>query len=434
MHARYKDQVQFLAVYVREAHPTDGWRLVSNDKVGISIKQPASFGERNQVAEKCCAALKMQMPLMVDTLDDYVGHLYSGMPDRLYVIDTAGRVVYQGGRGPFGFKPGELEQSLVMLLLDEKNHAPKQAGRFPIRQLADAWKVLPTALKGQGQPLPGWACMLAPSLPRTTAAMLELEYLHRVKSPLGQVLGAKMRWVAARANGCGYTRIQAEQDLLRAGLSQEQLTLFTQAGAGGAPREQVALTFARKLTVAADSVTDQEVEELIRQYGEKQVVAMVLLLAHASFQDRLLLSLGTDPDVDPPLPPVEFQFDPGAARANLKTLLRELPAQPAHDGDAGLSREWGIEEFGQLQAKMELQRDRKPRIRIPAWEEVRPSLPKGVQQPVRIKWSLVCMGYQPELTRGWFACMASFGQEARQDRVFEESLFWVVTRTLHCFY
>ena len=54
--------------------------------------------------------------------------------------------------------------------------------------------------------------------------------------------------------------------------------------------------------------------------------------------------------------------------------------------------------------------------------------------PIRIKWSLVCVGYQPRLALAWSACMRSFGEEAKQDRVFEESLFWVVTRTIHCFY
>ena len=60
----------------------------------------------------------MTMPLVVDEMNDVVGHSYSGMPDRLYVIDTNGKVAYKGGRGPFGFKPGEMEQSLLMLLLD----------------------------------------------------------------------------------------------------------------------------------------------------------------------------------------------------------------------------------------------------------------------------------------------------------------------------
>src|SRR5437762_693533 len=74
--------------------------------------------ERLKVAESCCTRLEMTMPLLVDTLDDRVGHAYSGMPDRLYVIDTRGRVVYKAGRGPFGFKAGEMEQSLLMLQLD----------------------------------------------------------------------------------------------------------------------------------------------------------------------------------------------------------------------------------------------------------------------------------------------------------------------------
>src|SRR5262249_29181233 len=106
----------------REAHPTDGWRMESNDRAGISFKQPTSTDERTSVAQQCCTTLEIDMPLIVDSIDDRVGHLYSGMPDRLYVIDPDGRVAYQGGRGPFGFMPGEMEQSLVMLLLD---HAKK---------------------------------------------------------------------------------------------------------------------------------------------------------------------------------------------------------------------------------------------------------------------------------------------------------------------
>jgi hypothetical protein len=115
---RYADNVEFIAIYVREAHPTDGWRMPSNDRVGVTFLQPKSFVDRVDVAEKCCQSLAMSMPLLVDDVNDRVGHAYSGMPDRLYVIDRSGRVAYKGGRGPFGFKPGEMEQSLVMMLLE----------------------------------------------------------------------------------------------------------------------------------------------------------------------------------------------------------------------------------------------------------------------------------------------------------------------------
>jgi hypothetical protein len=105
-------------VYVREAHPSDGWVLAGNDKIGISVAQPKSFAERTEVATTCCASLKMTIPMVVDEIDDRVGIAYSGMPDRLYVIDPKGRVAFKGGRGPFGFKPGEMEQALVMSLLE----------------------------------------------------------------------------------------------------------------------------------------------------------------------------------------------------------------------------------------------------------------------------------------------------------------------------
>ncbi len=51
------------------------------------------------------------MPVLVDEISDPVGNAYSAMPARLYVIDTAGKVAYKSGRGPFGFKPGEMEQA-----------------------------------------------------------------------------------------------------------------------------------------------------------------------------------------------------------------------------------------------------------------------------------------------------------------------------------
>jgi hypothetical protein len=118
MKRRLGDRAEFLAVYVREAHPSDGWRMESNDRVGVCFAQPRTFEERVDIAEKCCTTLKITMPLLVDGIDDRVGNAYSGMPDRLYVIGKDGRVVYKGGRGPFGFSAGEMEQALVMHLVD----------------------------------------------------------------------------------------------------------------------------------------------------------------------------------------------------------------------------------------------------------------------------------------------------------------------------
>src|SRR5262249_11988001 len=120
MKTRYGDRVMFVSVYLRETHPVDGWRLPENDKVGLFIKQPRTKAERDGVAQQCCATLRMTMPLVVDEIDDRVGHAYSGMTDRLYIIDRHGKVVFKSGRGPIGFKPLEMEQSLMMLLMDQE--------------------------------------------------------------------------------------------------------------------------------------------------------------------------------------------------------------------------------------------------------------------------------------------------------------------------
>lgn len=114
-----KDRADFYAVYIKEAHPTDGWRMGSNDRVGIELQQPKSFQQRVDAAAQCCGALHMTIPLVVDGIDNRVGEAYSGFPDRLYLIDRDGKVAFKSGRGPFGFIPREMEQSLLLLLLDE---------------------------------------------------------------------------------------------------------------------------------------------------------------------------------------------------------------------------------------------------------------------------------------------------------------------------
>lgn len=120
MHRRYGDRAAFLAVYVREAHPGDGaWPGGFKNQAGAAIHQPTQLDQRCEVANECSKTLQISMPLLVDDVDDRVGRAYSAMPDRLYVIDREGKVAYKSGRGPFGFKPGEMEQSLVMLLVED---------------------------------------------------------------------------------------------------------------------------------------------------------------------------------------------------------------------------------------------------------------------------------------------------------------------------
>jgi hypothetical protein len=125
LYQQRKGEVEFVTVYVREAHPIDDRPATpTNETAGILIKQPQTFEERCNVAKQCVATLRLQTPLVVDEIDNRVGHAYAAEPDRLYVIDDEGRIAYRGGPGPFGFNPNEMEQSLLLLL-----HEKKMAGR-----------------------------------------------------------------------------------------------------------------------------------------------------------------------------------------------------------------------------------------------------------------------------------------------------------------
>ena len=418
-------------VYVREAHPTDGWRMRSNDMAGVKFAQPTTDAERCEVAGKCCASLHMTIPLVVDHVDDRVGHAYSGMPDRLYLIDRAGKVAYKSGRGPFGFKPAELEQQIAMMLAEEKP-GPEDTGRFPILSNDDVWAKLPTATAGAGSPLPNWARVTAVSLPRTTATILELEDLHRTKSPLDPKLRAMVRWVIADANRCKYAQAVAIADLKRAGASEEEVGALRGDRSPLSPETRRILDVSRELTRAAYKVSDDQMAALRKDLGEPKLVALVQLVAFANFQDRLLLSLDVQPEPGGVLPPSGVRFKRpwvGGEVAARPPLPKTADGPPEKLADP----DWRAIDFPSLQKLVESQRGREPRVSVPSFEDVKKYLPPEAK-PVRIKWSLVCLGHSPVLAAPWTLGLRTFAEESKQDRVFEESLFWVVTRELQCFY
>jgi hypothetical protein len=116
LYAKHQGEVAFFVVYIREAHPEDGWVLTDNRNAGIALADPATGEEREQVAGTCAVRLEMTMPVLVDGVDDEVARRYGGWPDRLYLIGRDGRIAFQGGEGPFGFKPDELAEAIELEL------------------------------------------------------------------------------------------------------------------------------------------------------------------------------------------------------------------------------------------------------------------------------------------------------------------------------
>ena len=109
----YGDRVAFFIVYIREAHPEDGWVVKENRADGVAVLDPTTADERAEVADTCIVRHAVRLPVLLDGMDNAVASAYGAWPDRLYLVGADGRVAYQSEMGPFGFRPEELEVAIV---------------------------------------------------------------------------------------------------------------------------------------------------------------------------------------------------------------------------------------------------------------------------------------------------------------------------------
>ena len=103
MYERYQGQVEFVCVYIQEAHPDDGWQVAMNLHHEIVYRQPTTAQERAEIAGACAIGMKLRMPMVIDELSNEVNAAYGALPERLYLIDAQGTIVWRTGPGPFGF-------------------------------------------------------------------------------------------------------------------------------------------------------------------------------------------------------------------------------------------------------------------------------------------------------------------------------------------
>ena len=123
----YKKHVDFLTVYVREAHPTDEWQMKSNVKDDVCYAQPKTLEQRVAIAKDFTTRFKFPLPFGVDDMSNAADNVYAAWPERLYVIDQTGHVVYRGGMGPFNYKPVEVREWLAAKYGAVKHEAPAAA-------------------------------------------------------------------------------------------------------------------------------------------------------------------------------------------------------------------------------------------------------------------------------------------------------------------
>jgi type I thyroxine 5'-deiodinase len=84
-----------------------------NEQDGVLFQQHESLDERIEVGQACMLKMALEMPAVVDEMDDAVAKAYGAMPERLYLVGADGTVAYKGGIGPMFFRPAEWEQAIA---------------------------------------------------------------------------------------------------------------------------------------------------------------------------------------------------------------------------------------------------------------------------------------------------------------------------------
>ncbi len=119
-YADYKDKAEFVVIYIKEAHPKDGWQVGANRKEKIEVNQPKTLEDRAKLATVCRTDLKLNLPFVLDDMENSVDAVYAGWPDRFYIVGADGKIVYKGAPGPRGFKVAEMEAKLKEILAQKK--------------------------------------------------------------------------------------------------------------------------------------------------------------------------------------------------------------------------------------------------------------------------------------------------------------------------
>ncbi len=105
-------------VYIREAHPEDGWSLSSNAdgktveavtgvKKKVCYMQTSKIAERLRVASDFVTAMNHILdgiPLIVDDPStNAIDLAYEAPPERLVVLDDQNKILFASGQGPFQY-------------------------------------------------------------------------------------------------------------------------------------------------------------------------------------------------------------------------------------------------------------------------------------------------------------------------------------------
>jgi len=102
---KYKDAIDFLAVYILEAHANDVWPLGTK----ICINNHKTMEDRLNVANNFVKEYGMEIPVLVDEMTNNFNAQFASWPERFYIVQNGEMKVIALPTTEFGYNRGEIE-------------------------------------------------------------------------------------------------------------------------------------------------------------------------------------------------------------------------------------------------------------------------------------------------------------------------------------
>jgi len=112
LYRAYRDRAEFLLVYIREAHPSDGRQAPANVRAGVVYATPTNEAARAAIASDCVRELGLSIPCVVDDLSNTVQRAYAAWPARVCAVAADGTLAYAPPAAPAGVTAATIEEAV----------------------------------------------------------------------------------------------------------------------------------------------------------------------------------------------------------------------------------------------------------------------------------------------------------------------------------
>jgi len=101
--------VDFLGVYISEAHANDEWPL----GVKFCYNQPKTMDSRLKIANEFVKEYNFKIPMLVDTMNNEFDAIFAAWPERFYIIENSELALIGRPTNEFGFERSLLRAELL---------------------------------------------------------------------------------------------------------------------------------------------------------------------------------------------------------------------------------------------------------------------------------------------------------------------------------